>query len=75
MAPQTCVRRLSTVQDEIEVLLAHRPVDDFSPPRGYLSLVALEADLLERVKHERSQNMVDERATESESYLWPTAEV
>jgi hypothetical protein len=42
-------QRLSKVQNDIEVLLACRPFDDFSPPRGYRSLVLLESVLLEKV--------------------------
>ena len=43
--------KLSEVQATIELLLAHRPVDDLSQPDGYRSLVQLESMLLGRVPH------------------------
>ena len=54
MPRRTSSLRLTTVQIEIEALLAQRPVGDLSPPPGYRSLVSLEAALLERLKVERS---------------------
>ncbi|MEY2434338.1 MAG: hypothetical protein QOC92_4063 [Acidimicrobiaceae bacterium] len=48
MTATTRENQLSEVQDEIEALLAGRPVDDFSPPVGYRSLLSLESALLER---------------------------
>jgi len=41
--------KLSEVQANIELLLAHRPVNDLSQPDGYRSLVRLESMLLGRV--------------------------
>ncbi|MEY2449495.1 MAG: hypothetical protein QOH79_2971 [Acidimicrobiaceae bacterium] len=45
--------RLSKVQDELEALLAARPVDDFTTPAEYRSLVLMESVLLKQVKDER----------------------
>jgi hypothetical protein len=47
--------RLRKVQDDIEMLLARRPTDDFSRSLGYRSLVALEAALLEGARDERGR--------------------
>ena len=49
--------QLRKVQDEIEGLLARRPVNDFAPPAGYVSLVSLETDLLRRTQRGQHHSM------------------
>jgi hypothetical protein len=53
MTATVYVETLSKIQDELEALLAARPMHDFATPARYRSLVLMESVLLKRVKAER----------------------